>query len=112
MLRSFSLRYSSLNLDVDTYFRISTGNDVARGMLLFGRGRPLGEDGLDWLKVHLVNLHGSLKKASLKERIDYADEKIDEITDSADNPLNVSIITRGGGGGGSFKGHGIEMGSR
>ena len=65
-------------------------------MLLFGRGRPLGEDGLDWLKVHLVNLHGSLKKASLKERIDYADEKIDEITDSADNPLNVSIITRGG----------------
>eukprot|EP00795_Rhopilema_esculentum_P010397 gene10397-19094_t len=64
------------------------GNDVARGMLLFGRGRPLGEDGLDWLKVHLVNLHGSLKKASLKERIDFADEKMDEITDSADNPLD------------------------
>ena len=59
-------------------------------MLLFGRGRPLGEDGLNWLKVHLVNLHGSLKKASLEERIDFANGKMDEILDSADNPLNVS----------------------
>ena len=67
------------------------GSDVARGMLFFGRGRPLGEDGLDWLKVHLVNLHGSLKKASLKERIDFATGKMEEILDSVDNPLEVSL---------------------
>ena len=67
-----------------------TGSDVARGMLLFARGRPLGKDGLDWLKVHLINLHGSLKKATLKERIEFADGKMDEILDSADNPMNVS----------------------
>lgn len=67
-----------------------TGSDVARGMLIFARGRPLGKDGLDWLKIHLINLHGSLKKATLKERIDFADGKMDEILDSADNPLTVS----------------------
>ena len=59
-------------------------------MLLFAKGRPLGTDGLDWLKVHLINLHGSLKKATLKERVEFADGKMDEIFDSADNPLNVS----------------------
>ena len=59
-------------------------------MLFFARGRSLGKDGLDWLKVHLINLHGSLKKATLKERIDFADGKMDEILDSADNPLTVS----------------------
>eukprot|EP00794_Sanderia_malayensis_P016234 gene16234-17872_t len=64
------------------------GSDVARGMLVFGRGRPLGKDGLDWLKIHLVNLHGSKKKASLKERVEYANEMIEEIMDSADNPMN------------------------
>lgn len=72
-------------------FLLFIGSDVARGMLLFGRGRPIGKDGLDWLKVHLVNLHGCLKKASLQERIDCANEKMDEIIDSADNPLTVSF---------------------
>ncbi|XP_028407601.1 DNA-directed RNA polymerase, mitochondrial-like [Dendronephthya gigantea] len=63
------------------------GDDSTRGVLQFSRGKPLGPKGLDWLKVHLVNLHGKLKKASLKERIDYADKLLDEIHDSADYPL-------------------------
>ena len=65
------------------------GSDVTRGMLVFGRGRPLGEHGLDWLKIHLVNLHGSKKKASLRERVAYADEMMEEIMDSADEPMDV-----------------------
>ena len=63
------------------------GNDVSRSMLMFAEGKKLGKKGLDWLKVHLINVHGQLKKASLEERIKYADSHIDNIMDSADNPL-------------------------
>ena len=44
-------------------FYACTGNDVARSMLVFAKGKPLGPRGLDWLKIHLVNLTG-LKKRS------------------------------------------------
>ena len=37
-------------------------SDVGRALLMFGAGYPLGERGLDWLKIHLVNLHGHKKK--------------------------------------------------
>jgi len=63
------------------------GNDVCRSMLMFAEGRKLGVNGLDWLKINLVNVHGQLKKASLYERKKYADDHIDDIMDSADNPL-------------------------
>ncbi|XP_051893602.1 DNA-directed RNA polymerase, mitochondrial [Pristis pectinata] len=63
------------------------GSDVTRAVLLFAEGKPLGEHGLNWLKIHLVNLTGFKKSCSLKERLSYADEVIDDILDSADNPL-------------------------
>ena len=59
-------------------------------MLQFAKGAPLGEKGLDWLKIHLVTLHGAQKKASLEERLQYAETIMDHILDSADNPLTVS----------------------
>ncbi|CAG5128338.1 unnamed protein product, partial [Candidula unifasciata] len=37
------------------------GSDNVRGMLLFAKGKRLGKEGYDWLKIHLVNLTG-LKK--------------------------------------------------
>ena len=55
---------------------------------MFGKGKPLGEKGLQWLKIHLINLTGLKKRCSVKERLEYADEIIDLIMDSADNPLN------------------------
>lgn len=58
-------------------------------MLQFAKGVPLGEKGLDWLKIHLVTLHGAKKKSSLQERLNYADEIMDDVLDSADNPLTV-----------------------
>ena len=36
--------------------------DVGRALLKFAVGYPLGEKGLDWLKIHLVNLNGEKKK--------------------------------------------------
>ncbi|XP_078054386.1 DNA-directed RNA polymerase, mitochondrial [Mustelus asterias] len=63
------------------------GSDVTRAVLLFAEGKPLGEHGLNWLKIHLVNLTGFKKKCSLKERLDYAAGVMDNILDSADNPL-------------------------
>ncbi|XP_043909827.1 DNA-directed RNA polymerase, mitochondrial [Protopterus annectens] len=63
------------------------GNDVTRAMLLFAIGKPLGKHGLNWLKIHLVNLTGLKKRHSLKQRLEYANEIIDDILDSADNPL-------------------------
>ena len=36
--------------------------DVGRSLMTFATGYPLGSNGLDWLKIHLVNLHGLKKK--------------------------------------------------
>ncbi|XP_069784269.1 DNA-directed RNA polymerase, mitochondrial isoform X2 [Narcine bancroftii] len=63
------------------------GSDVTRAVLLFAEGKPLGEHGLNWLKIHLVNLTGFKKSCSLKERLSFANNFIDDILDSADNPL-------------------------
>ncbi|OQV21804.1 DNA-directed RNA polymerase, mitochondrial [Hypsibius exemplaris] len=63
------------------------GGDMARSMLLFAKGMPLGDKGLDWLKIHLINLTGLKKKSSLTDRLAWANEILDDILDSADNPL-------------------------
>lgn len=63
------------------------GGDMARSILVFAKGKPLGEKGLDWLKIHLVNLTGFKKKNSINERLQFANEMINEILDSADYPL-------------------------
>ncbi|EON60953.1 hypothetical protein W97_00163 [Coniosporium apollinis CBS 100218] len=62
------------------------GADPARGLLVFGTGKELGSVGLPWLKVHLANLAG-YDKASLKEREEFATKHMDDICDSAKNPL-------------------------
>lgn len=56
--------------------------------MLFAIGKPLGPKGLDWLKIHLVNLTGHRKRQNLVERLKYCDEILDDVIDSADNPLN------------------------
>ncbi|KAL2267159.1 hypothetical protein VTJ83DRAFT_4436 [Remersonia thermophila] len=62
------------------------GADHVRGLLTFAKGRPLGERGLMWLKVHLANVYG-FDKASLEERAKFAEDNVDNIFDSADKPL-------------------------
>ncbi|KAF8890704.1 hypothetical protein BD779DRAFT_1438161 [Infundibulicybe gibba] len=63
------------------------GDDLSRGLLLFGEAKPLGERGLRWLKIHLANLYG-FDKANFDERVDYVMERLDDIYDSATNPLD------------------------
>ena len=62
------------------------GADHTRGLLLFDKGKPLGEAGLRWLKVHLSNVFG-FDKASLKDREEFANAHLADIYDSTDNPL-------------------------
>lgn len=63
------------------------GSDYSRCLFLFHEGRPLGKDGYRWLKLHCINLIGHKKKSPIAERLAYAEEVLDDIIDSADNPL-------------------------
>ncbi|TFK37584.1 hypothetical protein BDQ12DRAFT_607612 [Crucibulum laeve] len=63
------------------------GDDLCRGLLVFDESKPLGERGLRWLKIHLANLYG-FDKASFDERVAWVMERIDDIYDSATNPLD------------------------
>ena len=38
------------------------GGDLSRSVLKFARGKPLGQRGLDWLKIHLINMTGLRKR--------------------------------------------------
>ncbi|CAG8626783.1 16410_t:CDS:1, partial [Acaulospora colombiana] len=66
------------------------GDDLCRGLLMFKDAKPLGKVGLKWLKIHLANLAG-LDKASFEERINYTNEHIEDIMDSADRPLTGKL---------------------
>ncbi|KAK7837639.1 dna-directed rna polymerase 3 [Quercus suber] len=51
--------------------------------------RPLGKSGLHWLKIHLANLYsGGVEKLSHDGRLAFVDNHLDDIFDSADNPVN------------------------
>ena len=62
------------------------GADNSRGLLLFAKGRPLGERGLWWLKVHLSNVYG-YDKASLSDRAQFPMTHMEEIRDSVARPF-------------------------
>ena len=42
---------------------IIIASDLGRSLIKFGKGYPLGEKGLDWLKIHLATLHGAKSKS-------------------------------------------------
>lgn len=63
------------------------GADNVRGLLVFAEGKPLGETGLRWLKIHLATAAGH-DKASLEERVKFTEEHLDDIYDSARRPLD------------------------
>jgi len=65
------------------------GDDLCRGLLTFGNKKPLGEDGLRWLRIHLANVYG-YDKASFDQRARFAQDHESDILDSADRPLDVS----------------------
>ncbi|KAJ3180861.1 DNA-directed RNA polymerase [Gaertneriomyces sp. JEL0708] len=63
------------------------GNDLCRGLLLFQHGKPLGERGLQWLKIQIASLAG-YDKASFRRREQYTDDHREDVFDSADHPLD------------------------
>ncbi|TPX65186.1 DNA-directed RNA polymerase [Spizellomyces sp. 'palustris'] len=63
------------------------GNDLCRGLLLFDQGKPLGEAGMRWLKIHVAALAG-FDKASFGDRERWTDDHMVEIEDSVDRPLD------------------------
>lgn len=63
------------------------GDDLCRGLLTFGVKKPLGENGLRWLQIHLANLYG-YDKASFDERVQFSKDHVEDIFDSADHPLD------------------------
>jgi DNA-directed RNA polymerase, mitochondrial len=65
-----------------------SADDISRGLLTFDRARPLGEHGLRWLKIHLSGVWG-FDKASMEEREDWVDAHLEDIKDSASDPLSV-----------------------
>lgn len=54
---------------------------------MFDKPKKLGPDGLNWLKTHVCNLFGN-NKISLKDRIAWTDEHMDEIRKSVEAPLS------------------------
>lgn len=63
------------------------GCDLSRSLLVFAEGKPLGPRGLNWLKLHTVNLSGFKKKSSIRERMEYAEKNLPLFLDSANDPL-------------------------
>lgn len=62
-------------------------DDAGRALLLFARGKPLGETGAWWLAVHIANLFG-VDKVSFDERVRWVEENSDKLLDSGFRPLD------------------------
>lgn len=62
------------------------GADISRGLLEFSVGKPIGKDGLRWLKIHLANKMGK-DKMSMADRQIFVDQNIDMIIRCADDPI-------------------------
>ena len=71
-----------------------TGSEFARSLLQFRNSRRLGRGGLFWLKIQLANAFG-WGKLSLEERINRVDENMDNIRESASDPLARMTTTNG-----------------
>lgn len=63
------------------------GDDVARGLLRFAEGKPLGVYGVSWLKIHIANLFG-VDKVSFEERIKWVEDHDEALMESAMNPID------------------------
>ncbi|KAG2253256.1 hypothetical protein Bca52824_083392 [Brassica carinata] len=51
-------------------------------------GKPLGESGLRWLKIHIANLYaGGVDKFANEDRVAFTESHLEDIFDSCDRPL-------------------------
>lgn len=61
------------------------GSDIAKAVLHFGERKPLGPDGLYWLKVHVANSFGYDKERFI-DRARWTDQHWDTIQNALDAP--------------------------
>ncbi|GJQ10208.1 hypothetical protein GpartN1_g1999.t1 [Galdieria partita] len=67
-------------------------SDLHRGLLMFALpGKPLGERGLYWLKVHIANLAGQ-DKATFEDRVRWTDSHFRDIIRVAQDPLDLNNL--------------------
>lgn len=65
------------------------GDDLAKALLMFKEGKPLGDSGAVWLAVHGANCYG-IDKVSFDERLQWVLDHREAILESALNPLDGS----------------------
>ena len=63
------------------------GDTIARGMIEFALGEPLGPRGLFWMKVKLCNVYGE-DKLTFEDMQQWVDDHHALIIDSVENPLD------------------------
>ena len=64
----------------------NVGSDLCRALLMFADPKPLGKNGLFWLKVHLANLAGA-DKMSFDDRAKFVEDNLDNVRAAVDNPF-------------------------
>eukprot|EP00577_Skeletonema_sp_RCC1716_P004615 CAMPEP_0113419448 /NCGR_PEP_ID=MMETSP0013_2-20120614/26785_1 /TAXON_ID=2843 ORGANISM="Skeletonema costatum, Strain 1716" /NCGR_SAMPLE_ID=MMETSP0013_2 /ASSEMBLY_ACC=CAM_ASM_000158 /LENGTH=1175 /DNA_ID=CAMNT_0000306831 /DNA_START=111 /DNA_END=3638 /DNA_ORIENTATION=+ /assembly_acc=CAM_ASM_000158 len=62
------------------------GSDLCRALLTFATPKPLGPNGLKWLKVHLANLAGA-DKMSFEGRAQFTEDNMDNVRAAVDDPF-------------------------
>lgn len=62
------------------------GSDLCRALLTFAKPKPLGPNGLKWLKVHLANLAGN-DKMSFEGRAQFTEENMDNVRAAVNDPF-------------------------
>lgn len=65
------------------------GEDHLRALMMFWDAKPLGSRGFDWIKYHLAGVYGN-DKLPFADRVAFIDEHLDEIRQSARDPLATS----------------------
>jgi DNA-directed RNA polymerase len=61
------------------------GSDLSRSLLLFHEGKPLGPEGLGWLKIHLANMAGR-DKLRFEDRVAWVNENLDMVLAVNEDP--------------------------
>jgi DNA-directed RNA polymerase len=69
------------------------GSDIAKSLLMFAEGKPLGTSGLFWLCVRAANCFGQ-DKLSLEDRVAWTLEHHDQILSSTQSPLTSTWWTQ------------------
>lgn len=68
--------------------------DVGKGLLQFAEGKPIGEEGFYWLKVHGANKYG-YDKEDYDVRVDWIDSQRTALLACADDPISHRDVWAG-----------------